>query len=75
MSKKKRNEYLEGTKVPMALAGTSIAFGQAGKMVGSSALQGAGGAAGSFIVPGVNIGVGGNLLKQARKLDRRSNIL
>lgn len=67
MGKKKKKDKF-GIKVPFQLAGTTIAFGQVGKAVGSAPLQQAGTTTAAFIGPAISIGMGGHLIRQLKGL-------
>ena len=64
MGHKQSKKLLKTTKVPLGLAGASIA----GQAFGSTALQGAGATAGAFIAPAVSISMGGYVVNELRDL-------
>jgi len=61
------------TDTPLALAGSSIAFGQIGGALGSTGLQAAGTATNKFIAPSTSIGMGGMMINQLRGFAGKKN--
>jgi len=55
-------------KIPLGLAGISVAAGQIGGALGSTGLQAAGSVSGKFIPVAINVGMGGKILKDIKKI-------
>ena len=60
------------TKVPFGIAGMSIGMSIAGKAFNSPGLMKGAAASSKFIAPAVHISVGGELIKQIKKIGKKS---
>ncbi len=69
MAYKKKIEKV--TKVPFGIAGMSIGMSIAGSAFNSPGLMSGSAAANKFIAPAVNISMGGELIKQVRKMGKK----